>query len=617
MVEAKKKVALVVGHLPSVEEIDQFATVAKNVEFKVISSESICEYLSQNSYFQDLECVALRDHEENPTYLPGLELVLEEFDVVIVKERLGLYAYQAVKAKWKHRFRLIVWIDNLLPYPANDVDQMRTVRMEISNAADDFLVQTQSAQKCLELEGIEKERIFYLRPHVISRVVRTNKTRAEALGELGLSDSTLLISFFGPIEWEEGLCDLVSAIKMVSREASSMGDRLRVLFCGIGSYSRMLRDLFVNMGIDDTAIFVAPNRRTVEAVYQATDAVYFSSIPSRDRVDGDPFRLLSLMGAGIPIIASRSTLVEELCGKHRIDFCQGSPISLVKAIQKLVSGKKLLNSIVQKNSDTLAQRFQKEAAAKEGERLLTGLTERSQSVDHTSLDQQVLEVEARVKNKQYLAAVDVIETIFKLPEIPLHHKANLYRLVGDCFAKLGDYDGAKDAYIQAAELDPYSAKVYIGLGTLGLVRNSHDIAVLHFQKAVSLSPEDEMANLGLGLAFLGMEEPKEAGKWVVKSLEIDPENTAAIYTLVKIAYELSKFDDVERALRRYLAQHPNDFDMVYTLGGVQFKQGRYDEVVDLMEKIIKVDPMDSRAHALSKEARREQKKEANVSSSSA
>ena len=52
---------------------------------------------------------------------------------------------------------------------------------------------------------------------------------------------------------------------------------------------------------------------------------------------------------------------------------------------------------------------------------------------------------------------------------------------------LGDVNAAKDAYVQSLDLDGYSAKAHVGLGTVGLLNQS--IAVLHFPKAIGLSPD--------------------------------------------------------------------------------------------------------------------------------
>ena len=162
----KRKLALVFGNLPTAEEVDQFRLLSEEFDITVVTTESLCEYLNQTSRFGNLRCLALPDHEENPTYIPGLEHVLSDFDVVVIKERLGLYAYQAVKAKWKNRFRLAVWVDNLACFPAEDVDQMRTIRAEVTNAADAFIVQSKTARRALLLEGIEEQRIFNFSPWV-------------------------------------------------------------------------------------------------------------------------------------------------------------------------------------------------------------------------------------------------------------------------------------------------------------------------------------------------------------------------------------------------------------------------------------------------------------------
>ena len=158
--DQKKNLALVIGNVPSVDEIDQFQLIKEDYNITVISSESICGYLTQTTFFRDLRCIACKDNDENTTFLPGLEKALEGQDVVVVKERLGMYAFQAVKAKWRNRFRLICWVDNLTPYPGEDVSQIRTIRQEITAGADAFLVQSKAAAQVLQLEGVEQERII-------------------------------------------------------------------------------------------------------------------------------------------------------------------------------------------------------------------------------------------------------------------------------------------------------------------------------------------------------------------------------------------------------------------------------------------------------------------------
>jgi tetratricopeptide (TPR) repeat protein len=599
---ARKKLALVYGTLPTVEEIDQFLLMADAYEVVVVASESVVGYLTQTSHFDALACVALPDHNENTTYLPGLEKALRGFDVVVIKERLGMYAYQAVKAKWRNRFRLVVWVDNLTPMPGEDITHLRTIRDEVGNAADAFLVQSNGARHALMIEGVGPERIVQFAPYVEPRVSRGAKHRAAAAQTLGLADTDFIVAHLGQIEWEEALFELVHGMKLLGVVDKTLAARAKMVFCGIGSFSTELRDRLVALGLDRQAVYVAPSRDAFSTVLTAADCVYYAPTPARDRLEGEPYRLVQAMACGVPVLAARGALVEEFIGKHRIDYCQGSPESLAKAIKKAAGAASLRADIAAKNLDRMKGRKNKVAA--QMAEVFQQVCRQTPTVDVTALDHQVLEVEALVHSKQYLAAIDVIESIFQLQEIPVHHKANLFRLIGDCFTKLGDGEAGKHAYMQAVELDPYSAKAYIGLGTVGLTKATHETAVPHFQKAVSLAPEDEMANLGLGLAFQGMNEHDEATRWVVKALELNPENTAALFTLVQLANARGKFAETQTALSKYVELHPHDHNIVYTLAAIKHKLGDHKGAKALVDRIVSVDPYNERAQALEKQISR-------------
>lgn len=592
------KLAIVFGTVPTVEEIDQFMLIAGQYDITVVASESICGYLTQTSYFHDLKCMALPDHDENPTYLPGLERALEGFDVVIVKERLGMYAYQAVKAKWRKRFRLVVWVDNLTPFAGEDISMMRTVRVEIGNAADAFIVQTEAARALLTIEGIEDQRIHSFRSFVEPRVARNGKTRAKACEALGLGDTDIVIGHLGQIEWEENLFEIVYGIKHLQKEDANLAARIKLVFCGIGSFASELRDRLVALGLDRQAVYVAPSRSAFEALLTASDAIYFSNNPSRDRLEGDPYRVVQAIVSGIPVIASRHPVIEEYLGKHRFDFCIGSPASLAKALKKLASAPGLRNDIATKALQQFKTRTSRTKVTAEMQEVFASISRATPTVDISQLDHQVIQAESLVTSKQYLAAIDLIESIFQLKDVPRHHRSNLLRLIGDCFTKLGDGDAGKNAYMQAIELDPYSARAFIGLGTVSLTKQNYDVAVPQFQKAVSLAPEDEMANLGLGLAFQGLGKLDEAVRWVVKSLETNPENTAALFTLVAIASDRNRYDEAERMLDRYVALHPEDQNMVYALAGIKAKQAKAADALTLVNRILAINPRDERALAL-------------------
>jgi glycosyltransferase involved in cell wall biosynthesis/Flp pilus assembly protein TadD len=590
--------ALVYGNLPTVEEIDQFQLLKHAYEVFVIASESIVDFISRSSNYNDLRCITLPDHDENPTYLPGLEKALAGFDIVLVKERLGLYAYQAVKAKWCNNFRLAVWVDNLTPFPGEDLDQFRIIRQELANAADCYIVQSSAAREALILEGVEAARISYFEPFVAPRVKRSQKARAKAMQLLGLKDGDFLIGHLGQIEWEEDLLLLLHAAKAAMNSNASLKRRLRIALCGVGSASEELNERASKLGLKGRLLFVAPGRDAFDTLHLACDAFFYSTTAHHDRTEGEPYRLVTAMANKVPVIASRSPLVEEYVGKHRIDFCPGSIESLAAAIEKAAEAKSLVNNIASKNFSTYEQRFNQERVTRRMSAVVNELSQRDVRRDYNAIDRAVVEVESCISVGDYLNAVDRIEMLFSTGAVPLYHQANLMRLVGDCFTRLGDSTSAKNAYNRAINLDPFSAKAHIGLGTVALTRQSYDGAVIHFQRAVSLAPNDDAGSLGLGLAFQGLGEINEANKWVANACRLSPMSEPAIFTLVKLAFDRNQFSDARDALCRYIAQKPQDLNMVYSLAGVEYKTGNITAAEMLLSQMIAIDPNDSRAHQL-------------------
>ncbi len=597
----KPKLALVIGNIPNVDEIDQFELLKENYDFNVITSSAIARYLATTSFFNQLKVIALPDYDDNPTYMPGLEKALSGYDMVMVKERLGLYAFQAVKAKWRHQFKLVMMVDNATAFPGQDLQQMRIVREEINASADMFLVHSESVKNALRLEGIENQRIQKYLPFVEQRVERNFKNRNRALGILGLKEGDFIVAHLGQIEWEESLFDLVDAAKLAIQEDASMARRLRLVFCGIGSFTSELRERLDHYGMLSRALFVSPSRDAHHTILLAADCLYHAPAPHRDRVDNDIYRLVSTMVNKVPVIASRTSIIEETIGKHRIDFCPNSISSLRDALHKAADAKALVGNITNKNFSESKKRFNKDRVTLNNLEILTAVQNAPFNQTQQTIDNSVLEIEAKVAAKDYLVAVDRIEELFLRQDIPVHHRGNLYRLVGDCFTKLGNATEGKNAYAKALDLDPYQAKAHIGIGAIALLQANYDAAIITFQKAVQFSPDDEMASLGLGLAFEGLGENKEALKWVTKSLHLKPVNSVALYSLVKLSQVVGNFDTAKTALVRYIELQPEDLDMQYVLAGIEFRAGNSELAQRICDQILAIDPAHEKSAALLKD----------------
>ncbi len=605
--QQRPRLAIVYGMLPLTDEINQFSVLSDKYDIDLVSTSVVCEYVKANTFFENLNYVSLSDYKDNPTYVAGLEKALKDYSIVILKERTGLYAYQTLKAKWQYHFKLIVWCDNLYTFWDDTKDEFSTIRSELNLGADLFITQTKQGVDSLISEGVTKDRITYFAPWI--KAVKDEsltpqeklKIRHQVREDLGYCDSNFVITHLGQREWEEGLDDFLLGVKKAVDEDSYLRRQLQIVFCGIGTYTSKINDLTIKLGLEDRVKFLNPGRESIRQLAYISDAMYLSFIPYQERKEGDPQRVLFPMSESIPILASRSSLVEETCEKHRIDFCVGSFSSIAQGIKKIVGSKALVKDIVTKNDKKISTIFTKERFLAGMDKILD-LDDRVENSGR-SLERLIVEAESLVQSKQYVKAIDLIENIFKTQSLASHHRSNLYRLIGDSFIKLNDTQGATEAYKEALLLDKYFYKAYVGLGTVCLIQEKFEIAVLNFQKAVALMPNDEMTNLGLALSFQGLKEPREALKWILKSLEINPDNKEAIYSLVKLAAEMDEYSDAEHILTSYVKRHPLDHNMIYALASICFKQSKLELADSYIGLILDKDPTDERAYILRKKIR--------------
>lgn len=169
---------------------------------------------------------------------------------------------------------------------------------------------------------------------------------------------------------------------------------------------------------------------------------------------------------------------------------------------------------------------------------------------------------------------------------------------GELAGKNGELAKAHELLEQAERMNPQSARLLKARGAILLAESRTDEAKRYFERAWTIEPNDARVLCGLGICELRKERAIDAYRYFVDALAVAPDSQVAILQLIPCAYALNKFDDLEKALRRYLGENPGDIEMMYCLGGCLYKTGRYDEVMSWMDKILEKDPANSRAKEL-------------------
>lgn len=562
---------------------------------------------------------------ENRSFLPGLEAELGDAALIVALGETSLATFQATKVRRGRQSRLAVW-QNAPRFthastaqkaaggvPLPEYAREKTLRQEILKNCDLLLSQDKESASWAFLEGVHPARLRRIQRGI--NELRFNESasrerRVALRAELGIPENAQVLFHCGSLEAETGVLDSVLAFRTLLNNRPEIAGRTKLALPGSGGLGAEVRQLVIDLGLDDDVYFLtaqagqrqAPGGNQMDALLPIADVVLHS--PGAP-VNGAPQRgldptydVLCAAAQAIPVLTNGNGWVGEWLGRtcktvagNNIHALSRAMAEALERLDKGAAGGRTLAAAVRNEMGF-------DAAQRELTAALRALRQPARSMPNADVDAALLEIGKLIEAKLYLDAIQSISRCFEREGLTAIQRATLFRCIGDCFTRLGDLGNGHDNYARAVELDPYCARSIVGLGTIALQRQNYAAAVPMFQKAVGLAPRDSIANLGLGLAFEGLGEPKQAIQWTSRACELNIENTAAIFNLVKLSYEHEQFDEADAILRKYHSLRPHDVNMAFSLGGIAFKLGDHERAAALMQEILALEPMNSRAHAL-------------------
>ena len=207
-------------------------------------------------------------------------------------------------------------------------------------------------------------------------------------------------------------------------------------------------------------------------------------------------------------------------------------------------------------------------------------------------------------------------------------------LFGDVEEKLGDYKQAAQHYVNAAQLDPSEANVYL-LGIEFLRHWTFDPAIREFATGVQMFPGSQRMRLGLAIAYYANENYDQAIQVLSDLLTVAPENSlyaellgrtcavltqglnprcasliqfaelhpqnaaVATYAATGILHKPSAPENLEtarRLLQSAVASNPNLPQAQFQMGVLLQTQSKWNESVVPLEAAVRLDPDYAAAH---------------------
>jgi tetratricopeptide (TPR) repeat protein len=118
----------------------------------------------------------------------------------------------------------------------------------------------------------------------------------------------------------------------------------------------------------------------------------------------------------------------------------------------------------------------------------------------------------------------------------------------------------------------------------------------YYERLVAAYPGDERAHFLLGNNYFGQQDYPRALREYQTAGKIAPDFAPA-YNLLGYAYrQVGRFDDAEKAFKKYIELIPNDPNPYDSYAELLMKMGRFDESIAMYRKALAIDPQFSPSH---------------------
>jgi len=175
---------------------------------------------------------------------------------------------------------------------------------------------------------------------------------------------------------------------------------------------------------------------------------------------------------------------------------------------------------------------------------------------------------------------------------PAKERAQYHYLLGMSALNEQNPTGALIEFLQAEKIDNSDHKIQDGLAQAYWLKNSHNKALEHFQRAIKLSNGDPRYYNNLGALYLTMERFDEAiGAFRLAADNILFDRPEVAWTGIGFAYvQKQDYPAAQRAYKKAMDLNPRYYMAPFRLGELYFNQDRPVEALESFTRTIELSP---------------------------
>lgn len=164
---------------------------------------------------------------------------------------------------------------------------------------------------------------------------------------------------------------------------------------------------------------------------------------------------------------------------------------------------------------------------------------------------------------------------------------------GDILLRGGDVEGALVEFERAVELEPENANAYANRGIAHIDAGNLTEAAADFERAADLDPSEVVAMNGRGLLAMRAEDYEDAVIQFSRSIRYSRNNVWALWQRAEAYARLEQYDKAIADLDTILATQPDNQSVLFTKIGLMRRMDQDDEALALLEEAIAASPDDT------------------------
>ncbi len=170
--------------------------------------------------------------------------------------------------------------------------------------------------------------------------------------------------------------------------------------------------------------------------------------------------------------------------------------------------------------------------------------------------------------------------------------AEVYNLLGIAYMAKKDYEKAEECFREAIKLNPNYSEAYNNYGSLKMLQENYQEAIIYFEKALS-NPfylNSHIAKANLGWAYYKLRDKEKAILYLTSAIKENPHYVKSLIYLGLIYLDEGELDLAEFYLKRALKIDRSSGEVRYYLGEVFFRKGQLELAKELWQSIVFLSP---------------------------